>query len=88
MRAADDIHFDGAITAEEFAKFSRVIAQGIYADPIQPARASGLLHFDIGMNYYLKKHEMKLQGAYQRTQFKDDAKPANNELIFAAQVNY
>ena len=55
MRAADDIHFDGAITAEDFAKFSRVIAQGIYADPIQPARASGLLHFDIGIGATLMK---------------------------------
>jgi hypothetical protein len=55
MRAADDIHFDGAITAEDFAKFSRIMAQGIYADPISPARASGLLHFDIGIGATLIK---------------------------------
>jgi len=55
MRAADDIHFDPAITAEDFAKFSRIMAQGIYADPISPARASGLLHFDIGIGATLIK---------------------------------
>ena len=55
MRAADDIHFDGTITQEEFSQFSRIVAQGIYADPIQPARASGLLHFDIGLGATLVK---------------------------------
>ena len=55
MRAADDIHFQPTITAEDFATFSRIIAQGIYADPIQPARASGLLHFDIGIGATLMK---------------------------------
>ena len=55
MRAADDIHFDATITQEDFAKFSRIIAQGIYADPIQPARSSGLLHFDIGLGATLVK---------------------------------
>jgi len=55
MRASDDIHFDGTITQEEFAQFSRLVAQGIYADPIQPARASGLLHFDIGIGATLVK---------------------------------
>jgi hypothetical protein len=55
MRAADDIQFQPTITAEDFATFSRIIAQGIYADPIQPARASGLLHFDIGIGATLMK---------------------------------
>ena len=55
MRAADDIHFDGTITPEDFAKFSRIVAQGIYCDPIQPARASGLLHFDVGLGATLVK---------------------------------
>src|SRR3954447_2006650 len=55
MRAADDIHFDGTITPEDFAKFSRIVAQGIYCDPIQPARASGLLHFDIGIGATIVK---------------------------------
>src|SRR3954465_5246745 len=55
MRAADDLPFRGTITQEEFSQFSRIIAQGIYADPIQPARASGLLHFDIGIGATLVK---------------------------------
>ncbi len=55
MRAADDIHFDGTISPDDFAKFSRIVAQGIYCDPIQPARASGLLHFDVGLGATLVK---------------------------------
>src|SRR5581483_10388006 len=49
LRAADDIKFKPVITPDDFATFSRLIAQGIYADPIAPARASGLLHFDAGI---------------------------------------
>jgi len=44
-----DIEFDPTITQEEFAKFSRVVAQGIYATPVEPAGARGLLGFDIGV---------------------------------------
>jgi hypothetical protein len=46
------------------------------------------MHYDVGLNYYLLKHEMKLQAAYSRTQFSLDGKAANNELLLAAQVNY
>ncbi len=46
---ADDIDFNPAITQQEFETFSRLIAQGIYATPIQPARASSVLGFDIGI---------------------------------------
>ncbi len=49
LHAADDIKFKPTITPDDFATFSRLIAQGIYADPIAPARASGLLHFDVGV---------------------------------------
>ncbi len=41
--------FDPKVTQGEFATFSRIIAQGIFADPVQPARASGLLGFDVGI---------------------------------------
>ncbi|HEX2832245.1 MAG TPA: hypothetical protein VHW00_04480 [Thermoanaerobaculia bacterium] len=44
-----DIQFDLTITEEEFAKFSRLVAQGIYASPIEPARARGILGFDVGV---------------------------------------
>ncbi|HUJ14591.1 MAG TPA: hypothetical protein VL284_12460 [Thermoanaerobaculia bacterium] len=46
---AQDISFDPSITQAEFSKFSRVIAQGIFATPVAPARSSGLLSFDIGI---------------------------------------
>jgi hypothetical protein len=44
-----DIDFDPAITQEQFEIFSRLVAQGIYATPVDPARARGLLGFDIGV---------------------------------------
>jgi hypothetical protein len=48
--AADDrIQFNPLITQEEFRTFSHLIAQGVYATPVAPARTSGLLGFDIGI---------------------------------------
>jgi hypothetical protein len=47
--AQDDISFDPATTQQEFAIFSRLVAQGIYATPVEPARARGILGFDIGV---------------------------------------
>ncbi|HVE71047.1 MAG TPA: hypothetical protein VNI54_06740 [Thermoanaerobaculia bacterium] len=44
-----DIDFDPTITQAEFETFSRLVAQGIYATPVDPARARGLLGFDIGV---------------------------------------
>lgn len=44
-----DIHFDFSITQEEFETFTRLAAQGIYATPVDPARARGLLGFDVGI---------------------------------------
>jgi hypothetical protein len=49
LRAQSDIGFDPAITQAEFVKFSRIAAQSIYATPVDPARARGLLGFDIGV---------------------------------------
>jgi hypothetical protein len=57
-------------------------------DPNTDVDDNALLHFDLGVNYYLVKHEAKLQLAYQRTQFQDPMKSANNQVILAAQVNY
>jgi hypothetical protein len=48
MAQSSDIVFSNDITQAEFAKFSRVVAQAIYASPVEPARATGLLSFDIG----------------------------------------
>lgn len=43
-----------------------------------------VVHYDVGVNYYLKSHEAKLQAAYERQQF--DQKTPNNQVIVAAQV--
>ncbi len=44
-------------------------------------------HYDVGLNYYLKAHEMKLQASYERVQFESKT-PNVNQFIVAAQVNY
>ena len=49
LAAQNDIDFDPSITQEQFETFSRLVAQGIYATPIDAARARGLLGFDIGV---------------------------------------
>lgn len=49
LSAQSDIDFDPAITQQEFETFSRLVAQGIYATPIDAARARGLLGFDVGV---------------------------------------
>jgi hypothetical protein len=46
---AQDVRFAPGITPEEFAKFSRTVGQAIFADPVQPARATSVLGFDIGV---------------------------------------
>jgi hypothetical protein len=49
LAAQNDISFDPATTQAEFTKFTKVVAQGIYPTPVQPARATGLLRFDVGI---------------------------------------
>src|ERR1051325_355986 len=44
-----DISFSPSITQAEFQTFSRLAAQAIYPTPVDPARARGLLGFDIGL---------------------------------------
>jgi hypothetical protein len=46
---AQDINFNTNITTAEFQKFSRLVAQGIFPTPVQPARVSGVVSFDIGV---------------------------------------
>src|SRR5262245_46069915 len=48
LRAAD-VSFNPAIADADFAKFCRIIGQGIYPTPVEPARATGLLGFDAGV---------------------------------------
>jgi hypothetical protein len=45
---AGDFHFD-TVTPGEFRTFSRVVGQAIFATPVQPARASGIVSFDAGV---------------------------------------
>ena len=49
MAAQNEIDFDPTITQAQFETFSRLFAQGIYATPVDAARARGLLGFDIGV---------------------------------------
>ncbi len=50
---------------------------------------NGRVDYEVGANYYLRNHEAKLQLSYDRQQFSDtDLRPANNEVILAAQVSY
>ena len=46
---ADDINFNPLITQADFQKFSRIIAQGMFPSPVQPAGAGGLLRFNVGV---------------------------------------
>jgi hypothetical protein len=46
---ADDISFQPAITDAEFAQFARLVGQAIFPTPVQPARATGFLGFDVGI---------------------------------------
>ena len=45
-----DIKFDPKLVSQaNFSEFARVVGQAIFATPVQPARASGLLGFDAGV---------------------------------------
>ncbi len=74
-----DSHFHGDLQP--------VVRFGAF-DPDTDVADNALVHVDVGVNYYVSKHEMKLQAAYQRTQFQDSMKAANNDVIVAAQIMY
>jgi hypothetical protein len=46
---SDDIQFDVLTTQGEFSQFARIVGQGIFATPVTPARATGILRFDVGI---------------------------------------
>jgi len=48
-QSSDDIRFDLATTQAEFSEFARIVGQGIFATPVTPARATGILRFDVGI---------------------------------------
>src|SRR3954454_16360737 len=45
---AGDFDFT-TVTPQEFRTFSRVVGQGIFATPVQPARAGGIISLDAGV---------------------------------------
>lgn len=42
------------------------------------------MDYEVGLNYYLRNHELKFQASYDRQQF--DQRTANNQFILAAQL--
>src|SRR5205085_9681550 len=46
---AGDINFNPHITKDEFRKFSLIVGQSTSATPVEPARATGIVNFDIGV---------------------------------------
>jgi hypothetical protein len=46
---AQDVVFDPATTQADFQKFSRIVGQAIFATPVEPARSSGILGFNVGV---------------------------------------
>jgi len=71
---AQDIQFNPATTQEEFAQFSRTMGQAIFATPVQPARSSSVLGFDVGVAATLVKID-------QNASWWRNAVPANNDFL-------
>jgi len=62
-------------------------ATGAAALPFFPGVTDERFDYEVGLNYYLRGHELKFQVAYDRQQFDNSAvKPALNEVIAATQV--
>src|ERR1043165_8154116 len=71
---AQAIQFEPATTQQEFAQFSRTMGQAIFATPVQPARSSSVLGFDIGVAATLVKVD-------QNATWWRHAVPANNDFL-------
>src|SRR5262245_1431488 len=72
--AAQDISFDPATTQDEFAQCSRTMGQAIFASPVQPARGTSLLGFDVGVAATLIKID-------ENASWWRHAVPANNDFL-------
>jgi hypothetical protein len=55
-------------------------------DPVANGNRDEAWHFDAGLNYFLQKHEAKLQLSYSRVQY--DVRTPLNQVILAAQVAF
>lgn len=75
--------------------FQPVLRVGFYdpdvdhdVDAMHPAE-NGRVDYEVGVNYYLRGNEMKLQASYDRQQFSNtDIKAAVNEVIVATQLSF
>jgi len=74
LYAQNDIEFNPATTQEEFAQFSRTMGQAIFATPVQPARATSLIGFDIGVAATLVKID-------ENASWWRHAVPANSDFL-------
>jgi hypothetical protein len=79
LHAQSDIDFDSSITQEEFEQFARLAAQGIYATPVDPARARGLLGFDIGVA--VTAVPVDTDAAYWQNSVPDDFSVSDHVLV-------
>jgi hypothetical protein len=55
-------------------------------EPSSPTAKDEQLHFDVGLNYLIQKHEAKVLINYVRQQF--DTKKPNNQVVLGAQVAF
>lgn len=69
-----DIQFNPAITQAEFGQFSRTMGQAIFATPVQPARSTSVLGFDVGLAATLVKVD-------QNASWWRNSVPANNDFL-------
>jgi hypothetical protein len=91
--AVDAQGFYGALAWTFFGVLQPCIRAG-YLDPdvdvdLDPDKSGGkdeATHGEVGINYYLVRHEAKAQLAYTRLQ-RDDL-PADNQVILAGQVSF
>jgi hypothetical protein len=79
-----------AALAYTFIDVLQPIVRVGYFDPNVDEDGTGnndeLWQIDAGLNWYILKHDMKLQVSYSRFQY--DQRAANNQVIVAAQVAY
>jgi hypothetical protein len=55
LPAADGVNLSFGLSNADFEKFSMLIGQAVYPTPVEPARGTGLLHFDVGVAANLLK---------------------------------
>jgi Phosphate-selective porin O and P len=74
-------HFQPAVRVGYFDPDTR-----IDVDPTMASGSDELTHVDVGLNYYVRSNEVKLQAVVSRIQF--DQKAGEDQAIVAAQVSF